>query len=363
MRALIVAALGAVLAWMGPAAAQSYRAIVAAADGFNGTALVARGRRVEMVEGVGLADSERGVAMTPATRFETGSVSKWIAAIVVLKLVDQKKLDLDKPIARYLPDYRADTGARLTLRLLLSHSSGLPNDIVKARRSDPSIALTEREQMDAVRRYASGDLAFAPGTAWDYSHSNWLVVKAVVERVSGVPYARLVDRLLVRPLGLRDSGIYHGDSAQVPKMAAGYARLSPAPERKPVPIPDFMAMAGGYYSSAPDMLKLMEAVLGGRYLSAASRKALLTVAMPEQHYALGGRVRIEQIGGKLRAAVWNDGSNGGFRMVARRVLADGHSVVLFTNASYDPEKLGALASKLLDASYAAPAAKRSSPTN
>ncbi|WP_214676479.1 serine hydrolase, partial [Escherichia coli] len=79
------------------------------------------------------------------------------------------------------------------------------------------------DQMAAVRRYASGDLAFAPGTEWDYSHSNWLIAKAIVERVSGQPYAALVDRLLVRPLGLKDSGIYHGDSGAVRGMAQGYA--------------------------------------------------------------------------------------------------------------------------------------------
>lgn len=347
-------ALGIAAIAAAPAAAQSYHDIAAQAveaEGFNGVVLVGTGNRITVVEAFGTADAEHGVPMRPATRFESGSVSKWIASIMVLKLVDQTKLDLDAPITRYLPDYRPDTGARLTLRRLMSHSSGLPNDLVKARQADPSIRALELDQMEAVRRYASGDLVFEPGTTWDYSHSNWLVVKAVVERVTAQPYAALVDRLLVRPLGLRDSGIYSGDSAKVPNMARGYARLVPAPEPKPNPIPGFMAMAGGYYTTASDMLKLMDAVLGGKYLSAKSRTALTTVLMPGQHYALGGRVRLETIGGKPREAAWNDGSNGGFRMVARRVLADGHSVVVFANASYDHQKLGALATQLLDASY------------
>src|SRR5204862_8270146 len=58
-------------------------------------------------------------------------------------------------------------------------------------------------------------------------YSNWLIAKAIVERVSGQPYAALVDRLLVRPLGLKDSGIYHGDSGAVRGMAQGYAGLLP----------------------------------------------------------------------------------------------------------------------------------------
>lgn len=349
--AVALLALGAAL----PCAAQSqgnaaYHDLVDASQGFNGVALVGTGDHVAFVEGTGSANTANGVPMLANTRFETGSVSKWIASIVILKLVDQGKLHLDAPISRYLPDYRADTGAKLTLRRLMSHSSGVPNQVQEARKDIQSRGV-ELDQMEAVRRYASGDLAFAPGTAWDYSHSNWILAKAIAERVSGKTYAALVDQLLVRPLGLKDSGVYRGDSGAVKGMALGYAGLVPEPVRKPNPVPDFMAMAGGYYTSAPDLMKLMNAVLDGRLLGPASRKALMTVLMPDQHYALGGRVRTEKIGGKDREAAWEDGSNGGFRMLARRVLADGHTVIVFTNASYDYQKLGDLGTALLDASY------------
>lgn len=336
-----------------PAAAQDYHDIAdryRELDGFNGVILVADGRGLCTVEGFGRADAEHGMPMLPATRFETGSVSKWIAAIVVLRLVDAGTLALDAPIGRYLPDYRADSGARLTLRHLLSHASGVPNQLAEARK-DPAIRGIELEQMEAVRRYASADLAFAPGSDFDYSHSNWLLVKAVVERASGQSYARLVERELLAPLRLRDSGVYHGDSSRVRAMAAGYQALDPRPQRKPNPVPAFMAMAGGFYTTAPELLKIMQATLDGDLLSPASRRALTTVLMPAQHYALGGRVRDEPIAGQTRATAWEDGANGGFRMVARRVLADGHTVIVFSNASFDYMKLGQLASELLERSY------------
>jgi len=337
-----------------PVAAQSYHDIAdryREADSFNGVVLVGTGSRVDAVEGFGSADAEHGVPMMATTRFETGSVSKWIASILILKLVDQGKLDLDAPISAYLPEYRADTGARLTLRRLMSHSSGLPNQLLEARK-DPAVRGIELGQMEAVRRYASADLAFEPGTAWDYSHSNWVLAKAVVERVTGQSYAALVDRLLVRPLRLKGSGVYRGDSSRVQGMAAGYERLDPQPERKPNPVPDFMAMAGGFYTTAPDLLRIMNAVLDGDFLRPASRKALMRVIMPDQHYALGGRVQVERIAGRDREAAWEDGSNGGFRMLARRVLEDGHTVIIFTNAKFDYAKLGTLGTELLDRSYA-----------
>ena len=177
-------ALGRVVPASAAATPDRYGPALAAFDGFNGTIVAARGAEILYGKAVGLADPATGTPMTLTTRFETGSVSKWIAAIVVMKLVDDGKLALDTPITRYLPDYRADTGARLTLRHLMSHSSGVPNEVMVARKADPRMAFAELDQMEAVRRYASGDLRFAPGSTWDYSHSNWLIVKAIVERAA-----------------------------------------------------------------------------------------------------------------------------------------------------------------------------------
>lgn len=353
MRRLLLAVL-TVAAFASPALAADYHAIVRRSvdeQGFNGVVLAGRGRTIMALEAAGLADAEAARPMTATTRFEVGSVSKWIASIVVLRLVDQGKLSLDAPISTWLPDYRSDNGKVLTLRRLMSHSSGLPNQIDAARKADPAIKAVELDQMDAVRRYASGDLAFAPGSAWDYSHSNWILVKAVAERASGRTYVQLVRDEIVRPLGLKDSGIFRGDSARDAGAARGYAALKPAPQPKPSPMPDYMAMVGGYYTTAPDLLKLMDGVLDGRLLQPASRRALLTVLMPDQHYALGGRVKTPTIAGQAREAAWEDGSNGGFRVLARRVLADGHTVIVLSNASFDYHELGGLGDALMEEGY------------
>ncbi len=336
----------------GEALPSSCEAVLAAYPDFNGTIVVGRGSSILFSKAIGVADPQSQTPMALGTRFEAGSVSKWVASMVVMKMVDQDILRLDEPIRQYLPDYRADNGARLTLRHLMSHSSGVPNDLIAARKADPLVARTELGQMEAVQRYASGDLRFAPGAAWDYSHSNWLIVKAIVERIGGRPYRDMAAAWLVEPLGLRDSGLFSGESSAVPGMALAYAGPASAWQRKVNAVPDYMAMAGGFYSSAPDMLRLMDGVLNGSILSPASRTALMKVQMPGQRYALGGRTQVEMIAGQLREAAWEDGSNGGFRLVARRVLADGVTVIVFNNSSFDHQKLGTLASGLMEAAYA-----------
>ncbi|WP_430390286.1 serine hydrolase domain-containing protein [Dyella sp. 20L07] len=320
-------------------------------EAFNGVILVAHGAQVDYVEGFGLADAGTSAPFTADTRVETGSISKWIAAMVVMRLVQQGQLALDEPIATYLPEYRRDNGRKLTLRTLMSHSSGVPNQVDAAIKRDPTVRDLSLNNAEAVKRFASGDLLFEPGTDWDYSHANWLIVKAVIETVTEKTYADLVNDFLLMPLNLHNSGIFTGDSARVPGMAHGYARMTPQPEPLIKATPNFMVLAGGYYASANDMLRLMDGLFGGKILSPEATTTLMTVVRPTQGYALGGRTKVLAIEGREHSVAWEYGSNGAFRVLAWRTLDDGHSIIIMNNTSFDHLKLGALATQLLEASY------------
>jgi len=347
----ILAALAAspVMAACGDCAAIAHR--FATEQRFNGVVLVGRGSQVEYVESFGTADASTQRVLTADTPFEAGSISKWIAAMVVMRLVQQGELSLDEPIATYLPEYRRDNGSRLTLRTLMSHGSGVPNDIDAAIKRDPSTRTLSLDNTEAVRRFASGDLRFAPGTDWDYSHSNWLLVKAIVEKVSGQSYTALVQGYLVQPLALRHSGVYSGSSAAVPGMALGYKQLTPQPEPLDKPISNFMTLAGGFYTSANDLFALMDGLFAGKLLSPETTRMLMTVERPAQSYALGGRTKTLPFAGKDHPVAWEYGSNGAFRVLAWRTLDDAHSVVVMNNTSFDHMKIGDLATALMEASY------------
>lgn len=322
-----------------------------AEEGFNGVVLVGHGSHIDYSASFGVADAATGRALTADTPFESGSISKWIAAIVVMRLVQQGQLALDEPISTYLPDYRPDNGSKLTLRNLMTHASGLPNDVDDAIKRDPATRTLSIDQADAVRRFASGDLRFEPGTEWDYSHSNWLLVKSVVERVTARDYASLVDGYIVRPLAMRHSGTFMGSSLAVPGMAHGYRKLIPQAEPLDKPSPNFMMLAGGFYASAHDFFALVDGLFSGRVLSPESTRILMTVERPAQHYALGGRTKTLPFGGKDHPVAWEYGSNGAYRVLVWRTLDDGHTVILMNNTSFDHMKIGGLGTALMDASY------------
>lgn len=321
---------------------------------FNGVILAGTGSRVRYQQAFGLADFASRTPMTVDTVFQGDSVSKWIASLVVLRLVDQRRLALRTPIATYLPDYRPDTGRLLTMEHLMSHASGLPNEIIPALEADLDLYKRGLDLAQAVRRYASGDLRFAPGQQWQCSHSNWLVVQQIVERVTGQPYAQAARELLFAPLSLGNSGIFSGLEPPAKRVAASYRDNDPASPPVVVGIPTFMAMIGGYYTDAADLFALLHAVRGPGLLSAGSRAELFRVRFPERRYALGGRVTRAPLNGVQQAIMEETGASLGFRTLAYGPLDGDAAVVMLNNVSLDADDMEATALRLLD-SLAPPA--------
>ncbi len=217
-----------------------------------------------------LAEFDGTRSLDPDTRFQTGSVDKFFTAIAVFALVEEGRLDLDAPVSAYLDDYRPDTGARLTLRHLLTNQSGLPNDILKAFRQ---AANGEKEAVDAldvtsaVADYASGDLKFEPGAEFDYVLSNWLLVHLILERVTGLSYAEIRERYVFEPAGMHSSGAFVHDLREtIPatdNVAIGFEPGNPA-GRGDYWSPRFFV---GSYTTARDLLALDQALVEGRLMS------------------------------------------------------------------------------------------------
>jgi CubicO group peptidase (beta-lactamase class C family) len=194
---------------------------LAAAGDFSGAVLVAGRDGVVLSQGYGLADREEGRPNTPTTRFRLGSLTKQLTAMAVLVLQQQGRLDVGDPICSYLPDCPA-AWQPITIHQLLSHTSGIP-DLTRF----PDFEATKQTPSPpgaTIARFANRPLAFQPGTQWDYSNSNYIVLGAIVERASGQPYAEFMQQAIFEPLGMRDSGYETGQSG----LAVGYANRSGA---------------------------------------------------------------------------------------------------------------------------------------
>src|SRR3970040_2266052 len=189
-------------------------------------------------EGFGCGDRARRVSATPETVYQIGSVTKIVSALAVMQLVEQGRMQLDRPITDHLPEFsmhsRWPRAAPITPRALLCHHSGLPTYLLKGFFSDCSLTGLLHELRDE-------HLAFEPHTVFNYSNLGYNLLGLALERVTGRPYAEAVREQLLAPLGMRQTG-FVPDGHIDARLARGYVHDRPM---SPTPIRDIPA--GGLY--------------------------------------------------------------------------------------------------------------------
>lgn len=309
---------------------------------FKGVVLIGKAGRPIYSRTVGFADIEARTPATLDTPYVIASISKWLTSTAILKLVEAGKLDLDAPIGTWLPDYRADTGAKVRLRHLMTNISGIPNGFATWTKANPDADLFKKPMTtaEAVKLWCSGDLAFEPGTKFDYAMTNWILIVAIVEAVTGKAYAEAMSELVIGPLGLRRT-----TPADPSDIAISYRTLEPLVRQGNDRFP-FMAASGGYVSTAGDLLKAAQAIFDGPFLPSARKKQLLTVGWPDQDYALGGRVKSLFADGMPRVFAWETGRAAGYRSVLSHRFDDQTTVVLLNNTSITQKAMDEFACSL-----------------
>lgn len=159
------------------------------------------------------------------SHFRAGSVTKSFTAVTVLQLVDEGKIKLDDPISTYLPDM-VQSGDAITPRMLLQHTSGLPNHVeqLSLDPADPSSVYDKTyTAKDAIALSNQKPLTNEPGTAWNYSNTNYAVLELLIEKVSGTSYAEQVQKRIITPLGLKDTYLPGADKNLPAPFVKGYA--------------------------------------------------------------------------------------------------------------------------------------------
>lgn len=187
---------------------------------FDGSVLVAENGKVIYKNAFGMANREWDIPNTTDTKFMIGSVSKPITSILMLIQVQKGLISLDKTISDYIPEYSKKNGSRITIRQLLSHSSGIPNyDIIKD--FFPRISRQNVTREDYMKLYMDSTLVFEPGTSYYYSSWGYFTLGYIMERVTGKTYAQLMKEDIFDKLDMKDSGSYYHTQI-VKKRATGY---------------------------------------------------------------------------------------------------------------------------------------------
>jgi D-alanyl-D-alanine carboxypeptidase len=302
------------------------------ADEFSGTVLVARRGKTVLLKAWGLASKEFGVPNRPDTRFNLGSINKIFTRIAVAQLIEKGKLSLDDTIGKYLPDYpNRDAAGKVTIRQLLEMQSGI-GDFFGAR-FDATPKNRFRNNADFLPMFADQPLAFSPGTQRQYSNGSYVVLGETIARVSGQDYYDYVRDYIFTPAGMKDSDSYEAD-VPVTNVAEGYTRdwddvdRASGPRRNNIYTrPARGSAAGGGYSTAPDLVRFTEALVGDKLLSPPYTDWILTGAEPQQ-------VRGSRAGAPAGGGLGIAGGAPGINAALEFEVATGDVIIVMSN--YDP---------------------------
>jgi D-alanyl-D-alanine carboxypeptidase len=291
-------------------------------------------------------------------RFHIGSATKTFTAAVILQLDQEGKLSLQDPISKWIS---YPNGAKITVEMLLSHTSGIPNFTQNPARTlkdtpETSIALSETQPP-----------VFAPGSSWSYSNTNYIILGVIAERVTGKTWQDEIESRLLKPLGLTDTYVWTGESrpptvdgSRIACSGLGEPECSPPESNLPlIAVTDGFDWstawsAGAIVSTPMDLVRWMRALVNGDVLDAKHRE-LLTTPTPQSVEALNNKEHEYPIPGKKKSTFrWTGYSYGlcrfevdgegegwghsgiinGFVSNVVQMTDSGHTVALTSNFEY-----------------------------
>jgi CubicO group peptidase (beta-lactamase class C family) len=248
-------------------------------SGPGAAVIVVQDGKTVLREGYGLANVELGVPIRPDMVFRLGSTTKQFTSACILKLAEQGKLKLDDPISKSLADYPSPAGRNVTIAQLLTHTSG-----IKSATDMPTWFPHMREDWTVpqlIGFFANEPLEFSPGTRWHYTNSGYILLGAILEKVTGRPYAEIVADWIFQPLGMRQTR-YGTEAPIIPGRVDGYRKTADGVVNAPYLSMTQPFSAGALVSTVDDLARWQAALDRGEVLSAESRRRMWTpVVLPD----------------------------------------------------------------------------------
>lgn len=249
---------------------QSYLDSIGAENKLSGAILVAKDGVPIASKVAGTASKTTGAQNRLDTKFNIGSLNKMFTAVAIAQLAQAGRLKFNDTVGKHLPDYPNKTVAgKVTIHQLLTHTSGMGSYSVETFKA-------QREKLTTVAAYlplfANDALTATPGEKFQYSNSGYLVLGAIIEKISGQDYHSYVRENVYKPAGMTNTGFYEPGKV-IPNLAIGYTRMGPdgKPGEQLMENTDRLEVrggpAGGGYSTVEDLLKFHVALSGFKLLN------------------------------------------------------------------------------------------------
>ncbi len=335
--------------------------------------LILKGDKILYDKGFGLADLETGAKIDGNTFFNIASVSKQFTATAMLKLAQEGKISLDDNVKKYFPEFKGDFFEQVTIRHLLSHTSGI-GDYRPREDRDFVLYATDEQCYKYMENLKS--LHFAPGTEYQYMNPTFQLCFIIIQKVTGMGFEQYMKENIFTPAGM-DQTVYFSPDKQIPNMSHGYipieesessntdsdrtpeAQAAAKKQQESAPVignwreydygeETFFATKadGGIYTSTHQFVQWEKALRNATVLSAEAIKEAHTPKIqvsgskfssyqnrPHTHYGYGWFIENDP---EFTERIYHTGDNGGYQIYAGRYPASDLLILIFANRSdYD----------------------------
>lgn len=285
-----------------PAELERYLTAVERGGQFSGVVAIAKDGERIFQGAYGEADASRGIANTIETRFPIASMAKMLTAVAVLQLIDRGRLGLSDPLTRFVPEYPARIGSAVTVRHLLTHSSGIElddhvpfNRQVQRARSVEEMLQAQLDHLENMNQGPPDRFELAEG--FDYTNEGFDLLGLIVARATGQSWRDYLREHILEPVGMSGTGFSHDESDG--RLAVGYTRGSNQPDGRRRDNRDLLSPlarpSGNMYSTAGDMLRFLEAIrtralLGDEIAREATSPQIPWGGIVDVHYGYGFQI-------------------------------------------------------------------------
>lgn len=258
---------------------------------FNGTVLIQKGNNVVYHKSFGVAERAFNSPITNETKYQVCSITKTFTAVLILQLVEKRKIDLDKKIIQYLPDYKGEGGTKVNIKQLLNHTSGMKNTDSAKDENFLKYGLGfynfPYQLKDIVNKFCSNEMVNEPGTKFDYNNGEYMILGRILEVIYQKSFEEILNEEILNPLGMKNTGLL-SHYKLIEGLATPYYKdksLDHLIPNIPIYVEDFSS-AGAMYSTTSDLLKFNNALFGYKLIKKETLDQLLTPGLDSYGYSV-----------------------------------------------------------------------------
>lgn len=265
---------------------------------FNGAVLIAKNGKIDYLKYTGLANRHYGIKFSPKTRFQIFSVTKTFTAVLIMQLYEQGRINLDSTISAYYPEYKGEAAHKVTIRNLLTYSSGRYLKEMDLKFISEAYDQNLWPVDTFINRYCSEKLIAKPGTTFNYSNGDFIILGRIVEKIYKAPFEDVLRQKILVPLKMHNTNYLHHEDI-VENLNEGYYNKGNNVDSLIMPTNHYMDnhfSAGAMYSDAQDLLIFDQAIFNHTILKKATVDLMLTPYKQLDDVAFGFWVYPHKIG-------------------------------------------------------------------